>query len=58
LSSGLANIIPRTKRNRISGIFILNTCPPEFSNNGIDLGNKSFGKKNCGHIVNRDRRKD
>ena len=48
---GLTYILPGTKGNGISGVIILNTCPPKSTDDSIDLLHKSFGEKNSRHVV-------
>jgi len=55
LLSRFADVLPRTKGNRSGLIFFLHTCPPEFSHNRVKFFNKSFGEKNSGRVINRDR---
>jgi len=54
----LTDILPETKGNGISGVIILNTCPPKSTDDSIDLLHKSFGEKNCRHVVDRNGGKD
>jgi hypothetical protein len=53
-----ADIIPRAKSNRVSGIFSLNTCPPKVPDDGVNFVDESFGEKHSRHVVNRNRRQD
>ena len=41
----LADIFPGSESNRIGGIVILNTSPPESSNDGIDFANEGLGEQ-------------
>ena len=54
----LIDIFPRTESNRGRWVVILNSSPPKSPDDGIDLLNKGLGKKNSGHVVHRDGRKD
>jgi hypothetical protein len=39
---------------RRGGIVFLDPSPPKIPNNGGYLGDESFRKQYCGHIINRD----
>ena len=54
---GLTYIIPGAEGNRI-GRVILNSSPPKPPNDSSDPFNKSFGEKNNGHVVYRNRGKN
>ena len=46
------NVLPSSKTKRFGISFFPNSCPPEVPNNRSELGNKLFGEKYVGHIVN------
>ena len=51
-------IVPGAEGNRIGRVIILDSSPPEPPNDSSDPFNKSFGEKNSGHVVYRNRGKN
>jgi len=47
----LTNVVPRSIGNRRGGVILLNTRPPESSDDRSDFLHKSFGEKNSRHVV-------
>jgi len=54
----LTDVLPGAKSNRISGVVVVNTGPPEPSYDRINVFNKGFGEKDSGHIIDWDRSKN
>jgi hypothetical protein len=52
-----ADMIPRAISYGIGMLLFLHACPPKSPNNRVNFLNKSFGEKNSGHIIYRNRRK-
>ena len=54
----LTNVVPRSVGDWGGGVVLLNTRPPESSDDRIDFFHKSLEKEESGHVVDKNGRKN
>jgi len=54
----LTDIFPGSEVNRVSGILLLNSCPPKSFNDSCQFSNKGFGEEDGSHIINMNGREN